>query len=84
MSRATVIELAERAGVDVADVVEYWEERAAIREIDGGQERAAAERGALDDIRELLAIGTWAFERKGARSAGPAGSRARDRDRETG
>jgi hypothetical protein len=82
MSRATVIELAEQVGVDAADVVEYWEERAAIREIEGGQERAQAERGALDDIRELLAIGTWTFERKGPRSVSPATKR--DRGRETG
>jgi hypothetical protein len=71
MSRAAVIELAEQAGVDVADVLEYWGERAAVREIDGGQERSVAEHGALDDIRELLAIGTWTFERKGPRSAEP-------------
>ena len=68
MSRASVIELAEKAGLDVADVVEYWEERAAIRELDGEQDRVAAERGALEDIRELIAIGTWTFARKGPRS----------------
>ncbi len=80
MSRAAIIELAERAGVEVADVIEYWEERAAIREIDGGQERAAAERDAVDDIRELLAVGRWTFgERKGPRSAEAAPERERDR-----
>jgi len=80
MSRAAVVELAEQAGVDVADVVEYWEERAAVREIDGGQDRAVAERGALEDIRELMAIGTWTFSRKGPRSATPVSATKRDRD----
>ncbi len=79
MSRASVIELAEKAGLDAADVLEYWEERAAIREIDGEQDRAAAERGALEDVRELIAIGTWAFARKGPRSVDtPAKKRGRE------
>jgi hypothetical protein len=78
--RDAVIELAEQAGADVADVLEYWTERAAIREIDGEQDRAAAEQGALDDIRELLAVGAWAFERKGPRSATPS---LAERDRKT-
>ncbi len=70
MSRAAVIELAQGAGLDVDDVLEYWGERAAVREIDGGQERAAAESGALEDIRELIAIGSWSLSaRKGPRSA---------------
>ena len=80
MSRSAVIELAEHAGIDPADVLEYWSERAAVREIDGGQERVAAERGALEDIRELIALGTWAFARKGPRSATPSGSTKRDRE----
>lgn len=80
MSRSAVIELAEHAGADVADVLEYWEERAAVREIDGGQERAVAEAGALDDIRELLAIGTWTFARKGPRSVTPTATTKRDRE----
>ncbi len=85
MSRSAVIELAEQAGIDPADVLEYWGERAAVREIDGGQERAVAESGALDDIRELIAVGTWAFARKGPRSANPAPPTATTkRDRETG
>jgi len=69
--RAAVTELAERAGVDPDDLVEYWSERAAIREIDGGQSRDDAEQGALDDIRELLAVGDWMLERKGPKSAAP-------------
>ena len=68
--RAAVTELAERAGVEPDDLIEYWSERAAIREIDGGQSREDAEHGALDDIRELLAVGDWMLERKGPKSAG--------------
>lgn len=81
-SRAVVIELAERAGVDVEDVLEYWAERAAIREIDGGQDRAQAEQGAIEDIRELLEIGTWTFggERKGPQRAAPTTSSTKVRD----
>ena len=43
--------LARRARRDEADLVEEWSERAAIREFDGGQYRAAAEAAALDDLR---------------------------------
>lgn len=34
----------------VADMVEEWQERAAIREFDGGQPRDLAERDALEDL----------------------------------
>lgn len=75
-SRAAVTQLAEQAGVDVEDVLEYWSERAAIRELDGGQERAMAEQGAVEDIRELLATGAWAFgPRKGPHRAAPTEER---------
>lgn len=85
MSRDAVIELARTAGLEIEDVLEYWAERAAVREIDGGQEREVAERGALDDIRELIAIGTWTFgARKGPRSADGLLDRDRERDTETG
>jgi hypothetical protein len=67
--RAAVIQLAEQSGVDPDELVEYWAERAAIREIDGGQTREDAEQGALGDIRELLAVGDWMLERKGPKSA---------------
>jgi len=63
MSRDQVIELARTAGVDPGDVVEDWE-RASIREIDGGQDRDVAERGALEDLRDMAEVGTWAFTRK--------------------
>lgn len=35
----------------MADVLEHFTERAAIREHDGGLSRAEAERAALDDVR---------------------------------
>ena len=70
MSKQACIELAERAGVDPDELVEYWEERAAIREADGGQSREDAELAALDDMRDMIAIGPWVLgKRKGPKSA---------------
>jgi len=57
MSHQACVELARRLGRDPDDVVERWTERAAIREYDGGQDRASAERDALDDIRRELEPG---------------------------
>ena len=82
MSKQACIELAERAGVDPDELVEYWEERAAIREVDGGQARDDAERAALDDMREVVAIGAWVLgERKGPKSAVASEQQLRDRAR---
>ena len=53
MSREACIELARTLGIPEDVVVEQWAERAAIREFEGGQARADAERDALDDIRAL-------------------------------
>jgi hypothetical protein len=78
--RALVIQLAEHAGVDVEDVLEYWGERAALREFDGGQDREQAETAAVDDIRELLAVGAWTFARKGPQSATLLSTSAKTRD----
>jgi hypothetical protein len=61
MSREACIELARTLGVDTDVVIEQWTERAAIREFEGNQPRALAERDALDDVRLLY--------RKGPRSA---------------
>ena len=81
MSKQACIELAERAGVDPDELVEYWEERAAIREVDGGQARDDAERAALDDMREMIAIGPWVLgKRKGPKSA-VANEQQRERSR---
>ena len=51
MSREACIELAKRFGADPDDVIEWWLERASVREYDGGQSRADAEAAALDDAR---------------------------------
>jgi hypothetical protein len=51
MSREACLELAQRTGRDPDAVVEDWLERAAIREFEGGQPRADAERDALIDLR---------------------------------
>ena len=62
MSREACVELARTLGVDANELVEQWTERAAIREFEGGQSRADAERDALEDVRVAA--------RKGPRSAG--------------
>ncbi|HEU0036339.1 MAG TPA: hypothetical protein VFQ53_37255 [Kofleriaceae bacterium] len=78
MSREAVLELAERAGVDPDELLEWWSERAAVREFDGGQSRADAERGAVDDCKQMLEVGAWVFgPRRGPKSAG---STATDHD----
>ncbi len=59
MTRDAVLELAASAEVDPEELLEYWNERAAIRELDGGQAREDAERDAVDDLRDLLAQGSW-------------------------
>ena len=51
MSREACLDLARTLGVDPEALVEEWTERAAIREFEGGQSRADAERDALDDVR---------------------------------
>lgn len=80
MSRDACLELARRLGVDGDAVLELWHERAAIRELDGGQLRADAERDAVEDVRityESLANA----RRLGPRSAAPpAPAIAKQRD----
>jgi hypothetical protein len=36
------------------DLIELWEERAAIREFDGGMTREAAEKAAYWDVKNML------------------------------
>ncbi len=48
--------LARELGCAVDPLLDAWNERAAIREYDGGQPRAAAEHDALEDLRRELAI----------------------------
>jgi len=80
MSRDAVLELAASAEVDPEELLEYWNERAAIREIDGGQSREDAERDAVGDLRDLLAHGRWMLgDRKGPRRVDGAPADARDR-----
>ena len=71
MSRVACIQLAETAGVDPDELIEWWEERAAVREYDGGQARPEAEHDALEDMRAMLEIGPWILARKGPKSATP-------------
>ncbi|MEO8706070.1 MAG: hypothetical protein ABI867_38935 [Kofleriaceae bacterium] len=78
MSREACIELATSAGVDPDELVEWWEERASVREYDGGQARPEAESDALEDMRAMIEVGPWILERKGPRSvASPAAADAR-------
>jgi len=72
MSRDACIALAEQAGLDSDELVEWWSERAAVREYDGGQARDEAELAALDDVRQMIELGPWIVgERRGPRSAAP-------------
>ncbi len=82
MVRDACLELARRLGDDADAVLELWNERAAIRELDGSQPRADAERDALDDVRityESLA----SARRLGPRSAAPSVEAAANK-RDTG
>jgi hypothetical protein len=67
MIRDQVLELARQLDRDGDELVEWWSERAAIREIDGGQLRADAESDAFDELRASIAEG-----RRGPLRAGRA------------
>ena len=72
MSREGCIELARRLNLDQDQLLEWWAERAAVREFDGGLTREAAELAAFDDLR--MEVDTTAFasgERRGPRRAEP-------------
>jgi hypothetical protein len=47
-------ELADELELDVGDVLDEWDERAAVREYLGGTTRAEANRLALVDVEERL------------------------------
>jgi hypothetical protein len=80
--RQACIELAERAGIDPDELLEWWAERAAVREFDGGQPREEAERNALEDVRTLIEIGPWVLgARKGPRPADPSCAGSGDAER---
>jgi hypothetical protein len=53
--RQKVTALAKTFRADAAEVAELVEERAAIREYDGGQKRGNAELAAIVDVAEILA-----------------------------
>lgn len=53
-TRDAVIALTKRVRREQAEVIEAWEERAAIREYDGKQWRSSAEASALDDVRRIF------------------------------
>jgi hypothetical protein len=67
MIRDQVLELARQFDRDGDELVEWWSERAAIREIEGGQLRADAESDAFDELRASLDEG-----RRGPLRAGRA------------
>lgn len=46
--------IAKRSRRTIEDVTELWNERAAIREYEGGKKRAEAERLALDDVADVV------------------------------
>jgi hypothetical protein len=60
-----VIERMQGCRDDLRDAVEHWAERAAIREFDGGMDRADAEAAALIDV--AVAEGIEYFEYGGRR-----------------
>ena len=51
---ATIERMARESGRSPLDLLEWFLERAAIREYDGGQDRATAEICAIHDISEAL------------------------------
>jgi hypothetical protein len=78
MTWQACVELARAIGRDPVDVAEQWNERAAIREFDGDQDRADAERDAFEDVRRALDPGALiAGPRRGPL---PAADRAADAD----
>lgn len=50
-----IAEIARAAGRDVVEMLDCWDERAAIRQYEGGADRATAERDAVTDIEAQFA-----------------------------
>ncbi len=50
-----IAEIARACGRDVAELLDIWDERAAIREYDGCTDRARAEADAVTDVEAMFA-----------------------------
>lgn len=50
--RTYLARIAERTGVPLAELVERWSERAAIREYEGGMTRTQAEEAAFEEVKQ--------------------------------
>jgi len=82
MSRDGCIELARRLGLDADQLLEWWSERAAVREFDGGLTRDAAELAAFDDLRLELDNTSFASgDRRPPKRVEPAATKKSDRKR---
>jgi hypothetical protein len=57
VSASVIRELAARHGLDGDELVEVWEERAAIREYLAGFTRRSAELWAIGDVERIYRIG---------------------------
>lgn len=51
----SIAKIARAAGRDVVELLDEWDERAAIRQYEGGVDRATAERDAVTDIEARFA-----------------------------
>jgi hypothetical protein len=49
-----IAEIAQRTGRDVSDLLDLWDERAAIRQYEGCTDRATAERMAVADVETMF------------------------------
>lgn len=52
---ASIADIARRSGRDIVELLDLWDERAAIRQYEGCADRATAELGAVTDIEALFA-----------------------------
>jgi hypothetical protein len=51
----SIAKIARHIGRDTCTLLDEWDERAAIRQYEGGQDRASAERDAVTDIEATYA-----------------------------
>ncbi len=51
----SIARIAKASGRDVVELLDLWDERAAIREYEGGVDRATAERDAVTDMEAQFA-----------------------------